>query len=175
MHVKRTAGIVLGGGAVAAWLAGAATSNRAVPDPVLPLSTPVDARGADLANEIARLRARLRPAATPHAPGRNPFAFRAAAFPRQENPAQTRPPAFVDAGSAVHGDAPPLLKLSGIAEDVTPESDVDRTAFISAAGQLFMVKEGQELMARYRVQKITADAVELTDLTDNSTQRVVMK
>jgi hypothetical protein len=38
-----------------------------------------------------------------------------------------------------------------------------------------MVEEGQELMARYRVQKITADAVELTDLTDNSTQRIVMK
>jgi hypothetical protein len=174
MHVKRTAGIVLGGVAVAAWLAGAATSNRAVPDPVLPLPPPVDARGADLANEIARLRARLRPTATPHAPGRNPFAFRAAS-PRQEIAPPTRAPALVEAASAVHADAPSLLKLSGIAEDVTPDSGVVRTAFISAGGQLYMVEEGQELMARYRVQKITADAVELTDLTDNSTQRIVMK
>jgi hypothetical protein len=175
MHVKRTAGIVLGGGAVAAWLAGAATSNRALPDPVLPMRAPVDARGADLSNEIARLRARLRPAATPHAPGRNPFAFRAEALPRQEISAPARSPAFVEAAPAVHPDAPALPKLSGIAEDVTPDAGVVRTAFISAGGQLFMVDEGQELMARYRVQKITADAVELIDLTDNSTQRIVMK
>jgi len=175
MHVKRTAGIVLGAGAVAAWLAGAATSNRAVLDPVLPLPAPVDARGADLENEIARLRARLRPSATPHAPGRNPFAFRAAASAAPEIAVPTRAPAFVEAEPAVHADATSLLKLSGIAEDVTPDSGIVRTAFISAGGQLFMVEEGQDLMARYRVEKITADAVELTDLTDNSTQRIVMK
>jgi hypothetical protein len=156
-------------------VAGAATSNRAVLDPVLPLPAPVDARGAVLENEIARLRARLRPSVTPHAPARNPFAFRAAASAAHEIAVPTRAPAVGEAPPAVHADATSLLKLSGIAEDVTTDSGIVRTAFISAGGQLFMVEEGQDLMARYRVEKITADAVELTDLTNNSTQRIVMK
>jgi len=76
VHVKRTAAIVLGAGAVAAWLQGAATSKRPVPDPIIPRATTIDLRGAELANEIAKLHERLRPTATPHTPGRNLFAFR---------------------------------------------------------------------------------------------------
>ena len=37
-------------------------------------------------------------------------------------------------------------------------------AFISGGGQLFMVKEGDTVTPRYRVAKISADVVELTDV-----------
>src|SRR5690348_13128160 len=127
MHVKRTATIVLGGGAVAACLAGAATSNRALPDPIATSPKPIDARGADLATEIPRLHGRLRPSATPRAPARNLFTFRAAPAP-----AAAAPPAH-----AALTEAPPPprpaqapLKLTGIGEDVENGAPV-RKAFIS--------------------------------------------
>jgi hypothetical protein len=173
MHVKRTASIVLGGGAIAAWLAGAATSNRALPDPIVPSPAPIDARGSDLTNEIARLRERLRPAASPHVPGRNLFSFRAGAAPHEAGAPAARP-ALSEAPAAVSSALPPV-KLSGIAEDPGPDASVMRLAFISVGGQFFMVKEGDQVTARYKVAKISSDAVELIDLTDDSTRRVVMK
>src|SRR5262245_63733817 len=114
MHAKRTATIVLGGGALAAWFAGAATSNRALPDPVLTRPPQIDSRGAALASEIEKLHERLRPSATPRTPGRNLFTFRAAAARAVvDAPAAPRP---------VHA----ALKLSGLAVD--PRSDEHASA-----------------------------------------------
>ena len=59
--------------------------------------------------------------------------------------------------------APPALKLSGIAEDATPDGLV-RTAILSGFGQLFLAKEGDNVTERYRVVQISSDVVELTDL-----------
>jgi hypothetical protein len=174
MHVKRTASIVLGAGAIAAWLAGAATSNRAVPDPIVPPPAQIDARGSDLANEIAKLRERLRPAASPRTPGRNLFAFRATA-PAAEPVAPAHAAAVADSAPARPAETSPVLKLSGLAEDPGPDATVVRIAFITTGGQLFMVKEGEPVGDRYRVERITPDAVELTDLLDNSTRRLVLK
>jgi hypothetical protein len=174
MHVKRTAGIVLGGGAIAAWLAGAATSNRAVPDAIVPPAAPIDARGSDLANEIARLHERLRPSAAPRMPARNLFTFRDAAAAAPAAAPGPQPSAIVEA-ALPPADVLPDLKLSGIAEDPGPDGAPLRTAFISGGGQLLMVKEGDAAGDRYRVVKIGADAVELLDRTDNSTRRLVMK
>jgi hypothetical protein len=50
-----------------------------------------------------------------------------------------------------------------------------RTAFISGGGQLFMVKEGDHVTARYTVAKISADVVELTDAIDNSVRRLALR
>jgi hypothetical protein len=172
MNLKRTATIVVVCAVLAAWLAGAATSNRAVPPPIISPPQPIEMRGAELASEIARLHERLRPTATPHQPGRNLFTFRAT---------HTRPiaapivvesrPAIVEAPAVV---AAPPLKLSGIAEDTGPDGP-ERTAIISGSGQLFMVKEGENVTPRYRVVKISADVVELTDLGDGSIRRLAMK
>ncbi len=175
MHVKRTAGIVLGGGAIAAWLAGAATSNRAVPDPIVPAPAPIDARGSDLANEIAKLRERLRPSAAPRTPGRNLFTFRAAAAPPVAAAASAAQPAIVDSPAAAVVETAPALKLSGIAEDPGPDGTPRRIAFIADRGQLLMVKEGDAAGDRYVVAKITADAVELLDRADSTTLRLVLK
>ena len=173
MHVKRTAAIVRGGGALAAWLAGAATSNRALPDPIVTRPATIDARGADLANEIARLHERLRPSATPRAPGRNLFTFRAAAAPTPPTLPQPTRAAIVEAPVAPR-PTDLALKLTGMAEDPGPDGPV-RVAFISGEGQLYMVKEGDEIGGRYRVAKISADVVELVSVVDNTTRRLAMK
>src|SRR6266481_2172087 len=78
MNLKRTATIVAIGGALLAWLAGAATSNREIAPAPISRSAPIEARGAELAVEVARLHERLRPTATPRQPGRNLFVFHAA-------------------------------------------------------------------------------------------------
>ena len=171
MHVKRTATIVLVGGALAAWFAGAATSNRALPAPIIPKPAAIDASGAALATEIARLHERLRPSTTPRTPSRNLFAFRAAPAPV----APAAPHAALTEMPIVPQAPPmPVLKLAGVSEDPGDAGPV-RQAFISGEGQLFIVKEGETVTARYRVAKISPDVVELIDLGDNTTRRLALK
>jgi hypothetical protein len=71
----------------------------------------------------------------------------------------------------------PALKLSGIGEDVDPKDNgaTVRMAFISGDGQLFIVKTGDAVTPRYRVNAIGADAVELLDLTTNTTRRLALR
>jgi hypothetical protein len=170
MHWKRTATIVLAGGALAAWLAGAATSNREMPAPLALRSGPIEARGAELASEIARLHDRLRPTATPLQPGRNLFAFHAAPVA----PVAAALPAPAIVAAPPRAPAQPALKLDGIAEDPGPDGPV-RLAIISGEGQLFMVKEGEAVTPRYRIVKIAADVVELADVGDGTTRRLALK
>src|SRR6185436_5791641 len=147
MNLKRTATIVVGGAAIGAWLAGAATSNPGRPALTIAPTPAIDVRGEELATEIARLQERLRPTSQPRQPGRNLFAFRARA---------AQPAPMVAAAPQVMAPAMPLtppplpLKLAGIAEDEGPEGPL-RTAIISGEGQLYLVKEGDEVTPRYRV------------------------
>jgi hypothetical protein len=173
VNLKRTATIAVVGGALAAWLAGAATSNRSIAPPIIAPAAPIDARGAELANEIARLHERLRPTATPRQPGRNLFAYHAPA-PRValiDPPAPK--PALAETLPAVVPSVP-SLKLAGIGEDDGPDGPV-RVAFISGEGQLFMVKEGENVTSRYQVTQISADVVELRDLSDNTVRRLALR
>jgi len=172
MHVKRTATIVLVGGALAAWFAGAATSNRALPAPVIPKPPAIDVSGAALAGEISRLHERLRPSTTPRTPSRNLFTFRAAPAPAA--PAAAPHAALTEMPIALQAPTMPALKLAGISED-SGDSGPIRQAFISGEGQLFIVKEGESVTARYRVSRISSEVVELTDLTDNTTRRLALK
>ncbi len=169
--MKRTATIAVVGGALLSWLAGAATSNRPIaPVPVVQRA-PIEARGAELAGEIARLHERLRPTATPRQPGRNLFVFHAAPA-RGALPVVPSSPALSEALPAVA--AQPSVKLVGLGEDAGPDGPV-RTAFISGEGQLFIVKEGENVTPRYRVVKISEDVVELVDLTDNTVRRLALR
>ncbi len=172
MNFKRTATSVVVGAVLIAWLAGAATSKRAIPPPIIPPPQAIDARGVELTKEIARLRDRLRPTTPPAEPRRNLFTFRA-----------TTPPAAHDArstpSSTIEAPAPrisePALKLAGIAEDDGADGP-DRTAIISGeGGQLFMVKQGDPVAGRYRVARISSDAVELADVNAGVVRRLVMK
>jgi hypothetical protein len=175
MHVKRTATIVVAGGALAAWLSAAMnpTGHRGVSFPPTKPGA-IESRSADLAGQIARLHERLRPDAAPRQPSRNLFAFQAAPSrraPAAASAAAFQPPVEPALAPSV---APPSLKLSGIAEDPGPDGPI-RTAVISGDAQLFFVKEDENVTDRYRVKKISADSVELADLLDGSMRRLVMR
>jgi hypothetical protein len=168
MNMKRTATIVLVGAAFAGWLSAAMTpgGHSAVPDAVV--ASPIERQGAALAIEIARLHERLRPEAVIRQPGRNLFAFRTASA----RPPVTARPALVEA-MPVMPIAQPALKLVGIAEDPSASGTV-RTAIISGGSQLFLVKEGEPVSSTYRVERISADVVELADSRDGSTRRLAL-
>jgi hypothetical protein len=172
MNFKGTATMVVVGAVLLAWLAAAATSKHSIPPPVVAPPPPIDARGAELAGEIARLRDRLRPTIVPSQPRRNLFTFKAAARPTAATAGVSPTPApAIEAAARM---AEPPLKLSGIAEDPGPDGP-DRTAIISGQGQLFMVKQGDQVTERYRVARIATDAVELTDVDAGTTRRLVLK
>jgi hypothetical protein len=172
MNVKRTATIVVVGGALAAWLAAAATSPNREGGEALVLKSPaIDVDGAALASEISRLHERLRPTTTPPQAGRDLFAF-VAARPRPVEPVQIPRPALIE--EPARRPTPPAIKLSGIAEDATPQGIV-RTAIISGFGQLFLAKEGEPVTDRYRVARISSDVVELTDLAERTTLRLALR
>ncbi len=173
MNVKRTATVVVVGGALAAWLAAAATSgNRERTVPVVERALPIDARGDALAGEIQRLHERLRPSALPSQPGRNLFTFTG---PRpRPAPSVAAPSALAEPIPVVPAAPPPPVKFIGVAEDAGPDGPT-RTAILSAPGQLFLVKEGQHVTSRYLVAKISADVVELTDVGNGSTLRLALK
>jgi len=172
MNWKRTATIGVVGGALAVWLAGAATSNRRVINTTIAEPTPIELRGAELADEIARLRERLRPVVEPQHPARNLFQFssRAAAPPSRVAP----PSPAISEAPAQQAPAAPPLKLVGIAEDPGPDGPI-RTAIISGLGQLFFVKEGDSIAGRFRVQHLSGEVAELSDLIDSTIHRLVLK
>jgi hypothetical protein len=172
MNLKRTATIAAVGGALAAWLAAAATSGvRETMQPSIELRRPIDTRSAELAAEIARLHERLRPTAAPRQPGRNLFLFKA---PKPKPAPVNASHAAPTAANATSVAAPPPFKLSGIAEDPGNDGPV-RTAIITAPGQLFLVKEGEMVTPRYRVERISADVVELRDVSTDLPLRLAMR
>lgn len=173
MNLKRTATIVVVGGAVAAWLSAAMTPNERQSAIVNVRTPPAEIDAAGLASEVARLRERLRPQAAPTPVARNPFEFRAT------NPRPTRvavqPPALREGVATTVIVPEPPLKLVGVAEDTGPDGPI-RTAIISGGGgQLFLVKLGENVTARYEVVAISSDVVELKDLDNGSLRRLSLQ
>lgn len=69
----------------------------------------------------------------------------------------------------------PAIDLVGVAENQT-EKGLERAAIVSALnGDLFIVKEGELIGARYRVKTIGKDAVELTDLVSGASRRLALR
>lgn len=174
MHVTRTLTLGVIGGSVAVWLAAAATSTVRRPEPrVEPKAQRLEASGAALASEIARLHDRLRPTATP-AQTRDLFRYGRRSRTRSAagaSVAAATPTAPIAAAPAA---APPPLTLVGIAEDATDNGPI-RTAIVSGFGDLFMVRERDAVTPRFRVTSVSADAVELIDMSDQSTLRLALK
>jgi hypothetical protein len=193
MSIKRTTVIVVGGVALAAWLSAAMNPGRAPSVPATFSPAPIDATGAMLSGEIARLRERLRPDATPRQANRNPFVFRSRSSPSRGLSGSPRGiigvggtvvPAATDASAvAALVDRGRLrLSLAGVAEDPGPAGGAPvRTAIIAGNGQVFLAKEGDTVTDRgvenvnYRLGNISADSAELIDLRDNTIHRIVLK
>jgi hypothetical protein len=163
MTARRAAIFVIVLGALAAWIAAAATSGVRDVKPMARFAPPaIDTSGAALAAEIDRLHDHLRPTASPRL-GRDLFQFAAARPPVAPSAALPAPPALVP-GPAPVIPAAPALTLIGVAQD-TVEGATVRTAIISTQGQLFLVKEGEDVTSagsRYRVTRISVDSADLT-------------
>ncbi len=168
MTMKRIVTIGVLCGAVAVWMAAAATSDQ---HPIAPSPDPtaraVEASGEALASEIARLRERLRPSVVPL---QTRDVFRYVASPSSVPPSSPRP----DAPPAHEAPEAPPLRLIGIAEDGV-DGGIVRTAIVSGYGQVFLVKDGEALTDRFRVSTVRADAVELVDATDQTTLRLAIQ
>jgi hypothetical protein len=186
MSPKQTTLILVGGAALAAWFSAAMTPRRPAAPAIAVRPAPIDAEGARLAAEIARLHDRLKPETAPRDASRNPFVFKAA---RQRTPAAKANAAAptdawtVTAAAAAIESRSPRLTLAGLAED-SAEGGIVRTAIISGEGQLFLAKEGDTISVRaregastieYRVSVISADGVDLTDRRDGKTRRLSLK
>jgi hypothetical protein len=139
---------------------------------------PVETDGTiALADEVHaqtdRLRSRLAVAPAPQEPFRNPFAFAARALPERRDST-----ARVDGETPAPSLGPPIepaIELIGVAESASP-TGVVRTAIISALdGELFLVKEGETIAARYRVGPVAAGAVELNDLLTGAVRRLALR
>jgi len=187
MSIKRTTIIVVGGVALAAWLSAAMNPGRAPAAPATVRPAPIDATGAALSGEIARLRERLRPDAMPRQATRNPFVFRSS----PSRAAPSSPERIVDTGAAAAAKDAAVaaavlaeqgrlrLSLAGIAEDPGPAGAAPvRTAIIAGNGQVILAKEGDTVSDRgveYKLGTISSDSAELTDPRDNTIHRLVLK
>jgi hypothetical protein len=175
MTAKRAAGYCGGGLLLLAWLSYAGGAARSAADGQEP-STPVETSGteslvSDIQSQTARLKTRMAAAPTPQEPYRNPFVFgaRETTTPRVRREAVVTPPP-----PALPPE--PAIELIGVTTNQSPNGPL-RTAVISAlSGELFLVKEGETIVTRYRVGPVTADAVELIDLAvPGTTRRLVLK
>ena len=177
MTPGRAAAYIGGAVLLAAWLSSAATSVQN-PEPVTaPRAEPTsgtDSLASDVQEQAARLRTRLAAAPIPQQPARNPFTFAAREVPRLRQSVRA---AAVPAPGVVAAPvaAEPELSLIGVAEQQAAQGLV-RTAMIVGAGdELFLVTEGQEVAARYRVSAVGADAVELRDLSSGAVRRLALR
>jgi hypothetical protein len=173
MNVKRTVMLCTVCGALAALISSAATTGTRIRTPApVRRALPVEVDGAALAEEIARLRERLRPTTPPGQPSRNLFEFVVRTAPRA-GPA-VEPPLTAAAALPPPLPVAPRLTLIGVAEDESPDGPV-RTAIISGEGELFLAKAGDAVTSRYRVAQVRPESVEIRDVNDGSVLRLEFK
>ena len=129
----------------------------------------IDSRGAELAAEIRRLHERLHPDAAPRLAGPQSFRVHRAA---PQHRAHQYAAGALRSGSI---DSAADAEAFGAGRGPGPDGSVVRTAISRGRGQLFLAKEGELVTGRYRIVRISSDGVELLDLVDDSTLRLVLK
>lgn len=150
--------------ALASWFSAASTPDVDVPTPATRVAprvpTALDRSSALLQSEIDRLHDRLAPTSRP-SHSRDLFRFNA---PKPRRPSQAAAPiaAAVEQAEPVQ-EQPPALKLIGVAEDASSEGVV-RTAILSGLGDVFLVKAGDVVSGRFRIDQVAPDAVQITNV-----------
>jgi len=173
MDWKSTA-LISGAGIVATWFFSMPPTHAPV-GAVAPAPRAVAARrttsSIDIEREAQRLQARPRPEAHYTEPSRNPFRFSERREPARPTAGVRLAPAPV--ALAPLPPPPPTITLEGIAAD-TAAGQPQRTAILHTDSGVALAKEG-DVVAGYRVEKIAADAVELTKVDDSSTLRLGLR
>ena len=170
MRPARAATYLGGGILLAAWLATAAgVGQPSIPQPAAPSTDAIqlDALALGVQSQAAHLRQRLAAAPSPDAQSRNPFAF---GVVERSEPVHVEKALNAEPVPTVQTEPEPNLVLLGLAEDGST-----RTAMIQSGDDLVMTTEGQTIVGRYRVSKISPDGIELIDLATGSTRRLFLK
>ena len=179
MHPRAfTAGWMVGAVLLSSWAVSSASDQapgrRPASAPDAPMALP--AASADVESEIARLSAWTTSRAVPKA-GRNPFEFevRSAKFEVQGSkfvaaPAPPESTSNLPGTSNIELRTSNLPRLSGVAA----QSGV-LTAVVSLGDSLHFVKQGDVIAGRYRVDSVSADAVEVFDLTLGTNLRLTLQ
>lgn len=172
----KTYAAVSGATVLAGWLASSPPSNAPAPAasarPQPAAGTAVSAADSDIEEQAARLQARLRPDTVYRQPERNPFRFGSKPASRSAPAGRVAAPPPVE--TVVPRPQPPLVTLSGIAEDRLGDR-IERTAVLSYPAGVLLVHEGDDVLGQYRVAKIDSDAVELIKLSDGTILRLSLK
>ena len=158
MNARRTVWFGAASVAVATWLAASTAGPSRLASSVPPSRpAPIDRYTETLHLEADRLHARIAPTATPTL-RRDLFRFsgerRAAAAPMRT--------AESEAAAPVVAKVAPPLRLIGIAEDAGPDGPV-LTAILSGLGDVFLVKPGDTIAGRFRVQAVSQEAVRVIE------------
>jgi hypothetical protein len=178
----KTYAAVSGATVLAGWLASAPPSNAPAPG----TATARRAQGSaartapadDIQEQAARLQARMRQEPVYREPSRNPFRFGEREAPRSEPLAveprvrEVEPTAVEPVVPAL--PPPPPVTLAGIAEDRNGDR-VERTAVLSSQTGVLLVREGDIVLGQYRVSRIEANAVELTDTLGGAPVRLTIR
>lgn len=173
MSIRRVISFSVSTLALASWFSAASTPDVPPPEPRVAPRVPsaLDHSSALLQSEIDRLHDRLAPTAAPmHS--RDLFRF-SAPKPRRLPPAAS-PVAVVLEPPAPVQETPPALMLIGVAEDVAGDGVV-RTAILSGLGDVFLVRAGDVVSGRFRVELVAADAVQITNLTTSGVTTLALR
>lgn len=169
---------VSGASVLAGWLASVSPSNappaaQTTQAPARPSSSAAAPAPTDIELQAMRLQARLRPERAYPEPSRDPFRFAPRRAPAAAAPA--REPALVDIQPPAPVEPPgPVVSLAGIAEDVVDGRPV-RMAVLSSPAGVLIVREGEEILGYYRVDRIEGDAVELVPIGRGAARRLSLK
>jgi hypothetical protein len=136
-----------------------------------------DVSSFDLDEAAARLQARLDAPKRAETPARNPFEFGPIATPRRV--AEPMPPP-VAAPVEPTAPQPPPFALTGVAENKNGDA-LERTAILtgnnpgSADNQIYFAKVGDQVIGRYQVTAVGADAIELRELASGQIVRLGLR
>src|SRR5690349_11183258 len=164
--------VISGAGILATWFFSMPPSQPpASPAARTTRAARVTAPAVDIEREAARLHVRPRSEAHYTEPVRNPFRFSVRREPTRPTAGIVPPAAPVVI--APLPPPPPAITLDGVASDTVNGQD-QRTAIIHTATGMVLAKEGDQV-AGYRVEKISADVVELTKTDDGSKLRLGLR
>ena len=172
MNIRRIAWLGVTSIAVASWFSAASTPDlrRSALLERAPSTRELDRSAATLQSEVARLHDRIAPTATPSR-ARDLFRFAGRAPHRVTGEA---PPATAQTAEAPVETPPrPTLQLIGVAEDESADGTV-RTAIVAGLGDLYLVKPGDVVAGQYLVERVTSDAVQLTDTSSSASTTLTL-
>ncbi len=175
MDWKSTAAIS-GAGLLATWFFSMPAVQPPASNPIAPAAgaPQPSAMTIDIQQEAAKLQQRTHQESRYNETSRNPFRFGARPTTEARSSGTSGPPPVALPATIPPAPPPPRLSLDGIATDVVNGQE-QRTAILNTDSGVVLAKEGEQVAGQFRVVKIAADAVDLVNVNDGSTLRIVLR